>query len=94
MEKGSKKLSQLQVGDKAYISNIGGDGAFRKRITEMGFVVGKRVKLIKKAPLQDPIEYNIMGYNVSIRNKEAELIDIVPDKFELDNEGVSLDGLA
>lgn len=77
------KLSQLNNGATGYITEVNGDGAFRKRITEMGFVVGKEVKVIKKAPLQDPVEYSIMGYNVSIRHKEADLIDVVLDKDAL-----------
>jgi ferrous iron transport protein B len=77
------KLSQLNNGSTGYITEVNGDGAFRKRITEMGFVVGKEVRVIKKAPLQDPVEYSIMGYNVSIRHKEAEMIDVVLNKEDL-----------
>lgn len=69
-------LFDLELGDKASIIKVKGRGAFRKRITEMGFVVGKEVTVIKKAPLLDPIEYNIMGYNVSLRNSEARLIEV------------------
>ena len=54
-----------------------GHGAFRKRITEMGFVKGKCVKVIKNAPLQDPIEYEIMDSHVSLRRNEARLIEVV-----------------
>ncbi|HNX43128.1 MAG TPA: ferrous iron transport protein B [Bacteroidales bacterium] len=72
-------LFELNVGDTAFIQKVKGRGAFRKRITEMGFVVGKEVTVIKKAPLQDPTEYNIMGYNVSLRNSEAKLIEVSHD---------------
>jgi len=71
-------LSELEPGSKATILRVKGRGAFRKRITEMGFVVGKEVTVIKKAPLQDPIEYNILGYNVTLRTSEAQLIEIDP----------------
>jgi ferrous iron transport protein B len=71
-------LSELQPGNKATIVRVKGRGAFRKRITEMGFVVGKEVTVIKKAPLQDPVEYNILGYNVTLRINEAHLIEIDP----------------
>jgi ferrous iron transport protein B len=71
-------LSELDPGNKATILKVKGRGAFRKRITEMGFVVGKEVTVIKKAPLQDPIEYSILGYNVSLRSSEAQLIEIDP----------------
>jgi ferrous iron transport protein B len=72
-------LSDLKVGESGVITKVKGYGAFRKRITEMGFVFGTTVKVIKKAPLQDPIEYELMGYRVSLRNSEAELIEIVSE---------------
>lgn len=71
-------LSELEPGSKATILRVKGRGAFRKRITEMGFVVGKEVTVIKKAPLQDPVEYSILGYNVTLRINEAQLIEINP----------------
>ena len=70
-------LSDLKTGEEGIITKVIGHGAFRKRITEMGFVKGKKVKVIKNAPLQDPVEYEIMGYNVSLRRSEANLIEIV-----------------
>ena len=72
------KLSQLQEGDKAVITKIKGRGEFRKRIIEMGFIKGKEIKVIKYAPLKDPIEYEIMGYQVSLRKAEADLIEVEP----------------
>lgn len=70
-------LSDLSNSEEGVIVKVKGHGAFRKRITEMGFVKGKTVKVIKSAPLQDPIEYEIMGYRVSLRRSEAELIEVV-----------------
>ncbi|MDR0413679.1 MAG: ferrous iron transport protein B [Dysgonamonadaceae bacterium] len=72
-------LSGLAIGESAIITKIKGYGAFRKRITEMGFVYGTRVKAIKKAPFpfQDPTEYELMGYRVSLRTSEAHMIEIV-----------------
>ena len=70
-------LSEIKTGEEAIITKVIGHGAFRKRITEMGFVKGKKVKVIKNAPLQDPVEYEIMGYNVSLRKSEAMLIEVV-----------------
>ena len=70
-------LSDLQSGDEAIITKVLGHGAFRKRITEMGFVKGEKVRVIKNAPLQDPVEYEIMGYNVSLRRSEARLVEVV-----------------
>jgi ferrous iron transport protein B len=69
-------LSDLNSGDSAIVLKVKGRGSFRKRIIEMGFIAGKEVKVIKSAPLFDPIEYNIMGYNVSLRRSEANLIEI------------------
>jgi ferrous iron transport protein B len=72
------KLSHLSNGQEGVIVKVLGHGAFRKRITEMGFVRGKKVTVIKSAPLQDPIEYEVMGYKVSLRHSEAELVEVVP----------------
>jgi ferrous iron transport protein B len=70
-------LSDLKTGEEGIITKVVGHGSFRKRITEMGFVKGKKVKVIKNAPLQDPVEYEIMGYYVSLRRSEANLIEVV-----------------
>jgi ferrous iron transport protein B len=69
-------LLDVALGEKAVITKVRGRGAFRKRITEMGFIVGKEVTVVKKAPLQDPVEYSILGYNVTLRNSEAKLIEV------------------
>lgn len=70
------RLSELKTGEKAIIIKVLGRGAFRKRILEMGFVKGKKVKVILNAPLKDPIKYKIMDYEVSLRRSEAELIEV------------------
>ncbi len=71
------KLSEVKVGGKAVIVKVAGHGGFRKRIVEMGFIKGKMVEVINKAPLGDPIEYRIMGYNVSLRLNEAQHIEVI-----------------
>lgn len=71
------KLSELQTNEYGIITKVQGIGAFRKRITEMGFIKGKKVYVVKNAPLNDPIEYNIMGYEVSLRRLEAAMIEVV-----------------
>ena len=71
------KLSELQNGEAGIIVKISGRGAFRKRITEMGFVKGKKITVIKNAPLKDPIEYSILDYEISLRRTEASLIEVV-----------------
>ena len=79
-------LFDLTQGDKAYITKVRGRGAFRKRIMEMGFVVGKEVIVGKKAPLKNPVEYTIMGYNISLRNSEAALIEVTTTNNSYPNE--------
>ncbi|RUT79225.1 ferrous iron transport protein B [Ancylomarina longa] len=71
------KLSELTNKQEGIIVKVLGHGAFRKRITEMGFVKGKKVTVIKNAPLKDPVEYEIMGYEVSLRRSEASLIEVI-----------------
>ena len=72
-------LYDLNEGEEGLILKIKGRGQFRQRLSEMGFVVGKKVEVIKKAPLRDPIEYKIMGYHISLRNSEAQLIEVDRD---------------
>jgi ferrous iron transport protein B len=72
-------LYDLSEGEEGIILKIKGRGQFRQRLSEMGFVVGKKVSVIKKAPLRDPIEYKIMGYHISLRNSEAQLIEVDRD---------------
>ncbi|NDP20743.1 MAG: ferrous iron transport protein B [Paludibacter sp.] len=74
------KLSELKSGEKASIVKVLGHGGFRKRIVEMGFVKGKVVKAILNAPLNDPIKYSVMGYEVSLRRSEAALIEVVSEQ--------------
>jgi ferrous iron transport protein B len=71
------RLSELQNGEYGIIAKVKGRGAFRKRITEMGFIKGQRVTVVKNAPLKDPIEYSVMGYKVSLRRKESALVEVV-----------------
>src|SRR5450759_3885218 len=77
-------LYDLAEGEAGIILKIKGRGQFRQRLSEMGFVVGKKVLVIKKAPLRDPIEYKIMGYHISLRNSEAQLIEV--DKGSISKE--------
>jgi len=69
-------LYGLREGEEGIILKIKGRGPFRQRLMEMGFIAGKKVEVIKKAPLRDPVEYKVMGYHVSLRNSEAKLIEI------------------
>ncbi len=78
-------LYDLDQGEKAIISKVRGRGAFRKRISEMGFVKGKVVTVVKKAPLKDPVEYNVMGYEISLRINEAKLVEVITAKEAIKN---------
>ncbi|GHT24883.1 ferrous iron transport protein B [Bacteroidia bacterium] len=72
-------LSDLHTGDKGVIVKVRGRGSFRKRILDMGFIKGHIAEVILNAPLQDPIKYKVMDYEVSLRRSEAALIDVVTD---------------
>ncbi len=71
------RLTDLKTGESATIVKVLGYGAFRRRILEMGFIRGEEVTVILNAPLKDPIAYNIMGYEVSLRRSEASQIEVV-----------------
>lgn len=85
-------LSELLTGEEAYIIKIHGHGAFRRRITEMGFIRGKMIKVIKNAPLLDPVEYEIMGYRVTLRRAEAALIEVVKEERSSEAAGHAFSG--
>ena len=87
------RLSELQTGQKAYIIKVNGNGAFRKRILEMGFVRGEEVKSLLNAPLKDPIKYGIMEYEVSLRRSEAVMIEIAMLEEEAKKRGFDTDEL-
>ncbi len=70
------RLSDLKPGQTGVITKIFGHGAFRKRVMEMGFVRGREVSVILNAPLQDPVKYALMGYEVSLRRAEANLVEV------------------
>jgi len=73
------KLSELKTGERGVIVRVSGHGSFRKRIIEMGFVKGNKVKVILNAPLRDPIEYEIIGYKISLRREEAAKIEVISE---------------
>lgn len=74
------RLSELKSGESATILKVTGHGGFRRRIVEMGFIRGRRVEVILNAPLKDPIEYRIMGYDISLRRSEAEMVIVLSDE--------------
>lgn len=71
------RLSELKTGERGVIVKVIGHGGFRKRIVEMGFIKGKIVDVLQNAPLQDPVKYKVMGYEISLRRSEASMIEIM-----------------
>lgn len=74
------KLSELKNGETAVIVRLSGHGGFRKRIMEMGFVRGEKVKSVLDSPMHDPVKYHVMGYDVSLRRNEASMIEVLPEE--------------
>lgn len=72
-----KTLQQVKVGDTVVVKKLHGDGAVRRRIMDMGITKGVEVYVRKLAPLGDPVEINVRGYELSIRKSDAEMIEIV-----------------
>lgn len=73
------RLSELKTGERGVIVKVAGHGGFRKRIVEMGFIKGQTAEVLLNAPLQDPVKYKIMGYEVSLRHSEADMIEVVTE---------------
>lgn len=73
----SMKLSELHTGESGIIVKVTGHGGFRKRIVEMGFIKGQKVEVLLNAPLKDPVKYRVMGYEVSLRHSEANMIEVM-----------------
>lgn len=74
------RLSELRTGEKGVIVKVLGHGGFRKRIVEMGFIKGKTVEVILNAPLKGPIKYRLLGYEISLRRQEADMIEVVSEQ--------------
>ena len=74
------RLSELRTGEKGVIVKVLGHGGFRKRIVEMGFIKGKTVEVILNAPLKDPIKYRLLGYEISLRRQEADMIEVISEQ--------------
>ncbi len=71
-------LDELRVGQEARIVDITLSGAIGQRLLDMGFVEGTCVKIVRNAPLVDPIDLLVRGYHVSIRRAEAEGVEVEP----------------
>ena len=86
------KLSELHTGERGVIVKVTGHGGFRKRIVEMGFVKGQTVEVLLNAPLHDPVKYKIMGYEVSLRHQEADMIEVVSEAQAASQQAVNTAG--
>ena len=71
-----RKLSECREGDRIKIIRIKGEGTFRRRLLEMGFIKGSVLRIVKYAPLKDPMEVEIKGYRLSLRVREAEILEV------------------
>lgn len=72
----AKFLSELRPGEKGIVSSVTGSGAIYRRIVDMGVVPGTMIKVLKYAPLGDPIEIKVKGFNLSLRKNEAKMIQL------------------
>jgi len=71
-----KTLRDVKVGQTAVIEKLHGEGALRRRIMDMGLTRGTEIFVRKVAPLGDPMELNVRGYELSVRKQDAELIEV------------------
>ena len=71
-----KTLDQFEIGETGLIRKVGGEGRLRRRLFDMGVTPGAKVYLRKRAPLGDPLEITIRGYELTLRKSEAELVTL------------------
>lgn len=74
-------LNELKTGQSAIITSVGGDGALRCRLLDMGLIPKTKVMIRKVAPMGDPIELFLRGYELTIRLEDAEKITVVPNEI-------------
>jgi len=74
-----ESLRNLRPGQSAVVAGLGGEGALRRRILDMGLVKGVHLTVQKVAPLGDPIEIAVRGYALSLRKEDAEMVRVIPD---------------
>ena len=71
-----KTLKDVKVGERAVVARLHGEGPLKRRIMDMGLVKGTEVAVQKVAPMGDPIEITVRGYELSIRKSEAEMVEV------------------
>lgn len=69
-------LAELKPGQRGMVVRVGGTGAVRRRILDMGLTTGTEVMAVRRAPLGDPIEFMVRGYSLSLRQSEAQSVQI------------------
>ena len=72
-----KTLKDMKIGETVVVKKLHGDGAVRRRIMDMGITKGVEIYIRKVAPLGDPIEVTVRGYELSLRKADAEMIELV-----------------
>ena len=71
-----KTLKQVAIGDTVKVVKLHGQGATKRRIMDMGITRGTQLKVVKEAPLGDPMELELRGYHLSLRREDAELVEV------------------
>ena len=71
-----KTLKQTKIGDTVSVVRLHGEGAVKRRIMDMGITKGAQIHVKKVAPLGDPIQVNVRGYELSLRKADAEMIEV------------------
>lgn len=72
------QFRDMDIGDVAAVMNVSGEGKLRKRLLDLGLTKGVKVRLIRKAPLGDPIEIELRGFRLSLRKTEASIVELEP----------------
>lgn len=85
-----KKLDEFVIGQRGVICSVGGDGRIRRRLFDMGVTPGAEVTLRKKAPLGDPLEVTMRGYELTLRKNEAA--EVVCECSDKENAALCADG--
>lgn len=74
-----KTVNDMEIGERAVVTGLGCSGALRRRIIDMGITPGAVIIMRKAAPMGDPLELNVRGYELSIRRAEAKEIRVIPE---------------
>ena len=71
-----KTMGEVAIGDSATIAKLHGDGALRRHLMDLGLIKGTQFRVVKVAPLGDPIQISVRGYELSIRKEEAAIVEV------------------